>query len=81
MTGEPGKRQPDAVLFCCNFNQVRSPMAESLLKHIAGTRIFVDSCGLRRGEYDAHLEELDGEPLGPPPNPQPARGSSSTAAG
>jgi protein-tyrosine-phosphatase len=39
---------PGAVLFACNFNQVRSPMAEALLKRMAGTSIFVDSCGLKR---------------------------------
>ena len=36
-----------AVLFACNFNRVRSPMAEALLKRLAGDRIFVDSCGLK----------------------------------
>jgi protein-tyrosine-phosphatase len=39
---------PGAVLFACNFNQVRSPMAEVLLKQLVGTAIFVDSCGLKR---------------------------------
>jgi protein-tyrosine-phosphatase len=39
--------RPSAVLFACNFNRVRSAMAEALLKQRAGTRIFVDSCGLR----------------------------------
>jgi protein-tyrosine-phosphatase len=38
---------PGAVLFACNFNRVRSPMAEALLKRLAGDRIFVDSCGLK----------------------------------
>ena len=40
-------RSPGAVLFACNFNRVRSPMAEALLKRFAGDRIFVDSCGLK----------------------------------
>jgi len=39
---------PGAVLFACNLNQVRSPMAEALLKRLAGDRIYVDSCGLKR---------------------------------
>jgi len=39
---------PSAVLFACNFNQVRSPMAEALLKLQVGKSIFVDSCGLKR---------------------------------
>jgi protein-tyrosine-phosphatase len=40
-------RLPGAVLFACNFNRVRSPMAEALLKRAFGDRIFVDSCGLK----------------------------------
>ena len=39
---------PGAVLFACNFNRVRSPMAEALLKRALGDRVYVDSCGLRR---------------------------------
>ena len=39
---------PGAVLFACNFNRVRSPMAEALLKRAVGDRVYVDSCGLKR---------------------------------
>ena len=39
---------PGAVLFACNFNQVRSPMAEALLKRLVGRQVYVDSCGLKR---------------------------------
>jgi len=46
MSGErPGR--PSAVLFACNFNRVRSPMAEALLKRLVGDGIYVDSCGLK----------------------------------
>jgi protein-tyrosine-phosphatase len=38
---------PGAVLFACNLNRVRSPMAAGLMKRVFGSRIFVDSCGLR----------------------------------
>ena len=41
---------PGAVLFACNLNKVRSPMAEGLLKRRFGSRIYVDSCGLRAVE-------------------------------
>lgn len=58
-----GKRLPDAVLFCCNFNQVRSPMAEALLKHIIGNRIFVDSCGLKRGTFNPDVDDMEVDPL------------------
>ena len=39
--------RPGAVLFACNFNRVRSPMAEALLKRLVGQEIYVDSCGLK----------------------------------
>lgn len=54
MKGDHGAR-PGAVLFACNFNRVRSPMAEGLLKRLAGDRIYVDSCGLK------HTPALDME--------------------
>jgi len=41
---------PGAVLFACNFNRVRSPMAAALMKLIHGDRVFVDSCGLRAND-------------------------------
>jgi len=63
MGDEPGKRLPDAVLFCCNFNQVRSPMAEALMKHLIGTRIFVDSCGLKRAAFDPDVDDMEVDPL------------------
>ena len=57
------KRLPDAVLFCCNFNQVRSPMAEALLKRVVGDRVFVDSCGLRRARFDPDVDDMQVDPL------------------
>ncbi|HZZ89062.1 MAG TPA: low molecular weight phosphatase family protein [Caulobacteraceae bacterium] len=41
---------PGAVLFACNHNRVRSPMAEGLTKLMFGDRVYVDSCGLRPGD-------------------------------
>ncbi|QUD89176.1 arsenate reductase ArsC [Phenylobacterium montanum] len=41
---------PGAVLFACNFNRVRSPMAAGLMRLLYGTRVYVDSCGLRPEE-------------------------------
>ncbi len=38
--------RPAAVLFACNFNRVRSPMAEGLMRRLYGDSLFVDSCGL-----------------------------------
>ena len=46
-------RLPDAVLFACTRNSIRSPMAEALLKHFHGARIYVQSVGVRPGLIDA----------------------------
>jgi protein-tyrosine-phosphatase len=56
-------RLPGAVLFACNLNRVRSPMAEGLMKLIYGRQAYVDSCGLApAGELDpfavAVMEEI-----------------------
>ena len=40
-------RLPGSVLFACNHNAIRSPMAAALLKHLHARRIFVDSVGVR----------------------------------
>ena len=40
---------PSSVLFACTWNAVRSPMAEGLMKHLYGSRVYVDSVGVRRG--------------------------------
>lgn len=49
---------PDAVLFSCTMNAVRSPMAESILKHLLGHRVYVDSAGVRSGELDGFAIEV-----------------------
>jgi len=49
---------PSAVLFCCTMNSVRSPMAESILKHLLGHRIYVDSAGTRAKEIDGFVVEV-----------------------
>ena len=43
---------PSAVLFACTMNSVRSPIAEGILKFLHGTRIYVDSTGVRASEVD-----------------------------
>jgi protein-tyrosine-phosphatase len=43
-------RAPQSVLFACTMNAIRSPMAEALMKRRFGTRCFVDSCGLKKGD-------------------------------
>lgn len=39
--------QPQSVLFCCDHNAVRSPMAEGLMKKFYGTDIYIQSAGVR----------------------------------
>ena len=39
-------RTIQSVLFCCNFNSVRSPMAEGIFKKLFGRKIFVQSAGI-----------------------------------
>ena len=45
-------RRPTSVLFACNFNSVRSPMAEGLAKQMFGGSIYFDSVGVRQGSVD-----------------------------
>ena len=49
---------PGAVLFACTENSLRSPMAEAILKHLHGTRIYVDSAGVRAGQVDPFAVEV-----------------------
>ncbi|MEQ8440446.1 MAG: low molecular weight phosphatase family protein [Alphaproteobacteria bacterium] len=52
---------PDAVMFCCTMNSIRSPMAEGLMKMVHGTNIYVDSVGAREGELDGLMVEAMSE--------------------
>lgn len=38
---------PQAVLFCCDHNAVRSPMAEAMMKKFYGQRAYVQSAGVK----------------------------------
>lgn len=53
---------PQAVLFSCGLNSVRSPMAAALFKHLMGRTRYVASAGVRKGELDpfavAALDEI-----------------------
>jgi protein-tyrosine-phosphatase len=57
----PARARPQAVLFACGLNSVRSPMAAGLFRHFFG-RTYVGSAGVRKGELDpfavAAMEEL-----------------------
>jgi protein-tyrosine-phosphatase len=45
--------RPQAVLFACGLNTVRSPMAAALLKQMLAGSLYVGSAGVRKGEPDA----------------------------
>lgn len=55
---------PQSVLFCCDHNAVRSPMAEGIMKKFYGTDVYVQSVGVK-SEMDidgfsiAVCQELD----------------------
>ncbi|MEQ9040406.1 MAG: low molecular weight phosphatase family protein [Silicimonas sp.] len=38
---------PQSVLFCCDHNAVRSPMAEGMMKKYYGTETYVQSAGVK----------------------------------
>ena len=46
---------PGAVLFACTMNQIRSPMAEAIMKYLHGRRVYVQSAGVRVGEPDPFI--------------------------
>jgi protein-tyrosine-phosphatase len=48
----PDRARPQAVLFACALNSVRSPMAAALCRHMFGRTTYVGSAGVRRGELD-----------------------------
>ena len=37
---------PQSILFCCDHNAVRSPMAEGIMKKLYGTGTYVQSVGV-----------------------------------
>lgn len=49
---------PGALLFACNHNQIRSPMAEAIMKYLHGRRLYVQSAGVRAGEHDPFVDEV-----------------------
>jgi protein-tyrosine-phosphatase len=44
--------KPQAVLFACGLNSIRSPMAAGLFRHLFGKNVYVGSAGVRKGELD-----------------------------
>jgi protein-tyrosine-phosphatase len=49
---------PGAVLFACTMNEVRSPMAAAILRHLTQRRIYVESAGVRAGKNDPFVNAV-----------------------
>lgn len=58
MKGPNGEDLPDALLFACTFNAVRSPMAAAIFRHLYGKFAFVDCAGIKEGELDPLAVEV-----------------------
>jgi protein-tyrosine-phosphatase len=52
MSEEERSTRPQAVLFACGLNSVRSPMAAGLFRQIMGRTTYVASAGVRKDELD-----------------------------
>ena len=46
------EQRPEAVLFACNLNSVRSPMAGALMTRLYGQTVYVDTVGVEAREID-----------------------------
>jgi protein-tyrosine-phosphatase len=55
------RKDLNSILFVCNINSIRSPMAESILKVWFDKKIFIDSCGIRKGKIDHMAIEVMAE--------------------
>ncbi|THV23747.1 low molecular weight phosphatase family protein [Peteryoungia ipomoeae] len=51
-------RRPDAVLFVCGMNAIRSPMAEAIASAMLPSGVFVASAGVRKGERDPFVDAV-----------------------
>jgi protein-tyrosine-phosphatase len=62
MPPHPAQAAPQAVLFACGLNTVRSPIAAGLFAKMFGRTVYVGSAGVRKGELDpfavAVMEEI-----------------------
>ena len=52
MAAAERKSRPQAVLFACGMNTVRSPMAAALFQQMFGKTVYVGSAGVQKGEPD-----------------------------
>ena|SRR5690349_20141105 len=60
MAAERASR-PQAVLFACGQNAVRSPMAAGLFRELFGKSVYVASAGVQKGQLDPFVVEVMNE--------------------
>ena len=74
LRGQVTQNFPQSVLFCCDHNATRSPMAEGLMKRFYGHRAYVQSAGVKKRSGDRRLRRCrlrrDGRGAGTPPGAQ-----------
>jgi protein-tyrosine-phosphatase len=62
MPASERRSRPQAVLFACGMNTVRSPMAAAMFQQMFGKTVYVGSAGVQKGEPDpfaaAVMEEI-----------------------
>ncbi len=58
MDETPGQKRPQAVLFLCGQNSIRSPMAAAIARHYFGKSVYVASAGVRKGEVDPFVSAV-----------------------
>lgn len=61
MSGKGERRRPQALLFACTFNSVRSPMAEAIARKYYGKEIYIQSAGVKAGETNAFVAAVMAE--------------------
>lgn len=61
MSVPPRSSKPQAVLFACGLNSIRSPMAAALFKKMIGSGTYVASAGVRKDDLDPFAVAVLGE--------------------
>lgn len=62
MAADRFEELPQSVLFCCDHNAVRSPMAEGIMKQLYGTDCYIQSVGVKNDlEIDGFSIAVCGE--------------------
>lgn len=53
--------RPQALLFACTYNSVRSPMAEAIARKYYGKEIYVQSAGVKAGDCNGFVTAVMAE--------------------